>query len=689
MDNENKKHKIKFLIMLVILMGIFFIGINLLLNYMILFSASAKFMKGGTALPTDYYKFNLAYLFSPPKKISIEMSVLMSVVVSFMIIYKADAEYQRKQKNKDIDGSERWLKENELRKPPLDRDIYYIEKSNINSAEKSGIILCETKYGYYIDISTTNSLIVGTTRSGKGQTFVLPLIRMICSGQMKQSIVVNDPKGELLENSYTLLKKNNYKIVVLNLRDTSYSSLWNPLSLIIEEYKIARMDDCQDFSRASELIGDLAKVFTDDPKSAPIWPTSAKSLLTAMIFYLLQRGYDNNCLDKLNMFSVYNFFLEYGSRNEQVQKGNMIVTVNALDELFKKLPVGNPAKLAYATSNFSSGETRSSIFTTLASNIEIFSDNGIALLTSGDDINFKDLIDPEKPCAIFMVVPDEKTNRHILASLFISQCYSNLVDLANEYPNKILPQRIQFILDEFGNMVRILDMDTKLTVALGRNMLFNLFLQDMNQLESKYDKLAATIRSSCNNFIYINSIDKATNEYVSAILGNMTIEYNTYSGTVGEWVKNQSINYKARALLTATEVGRLKYGEAIIKKQRTYPLRTKFTPFHKLKIPVTPIKKIPIKVVRKKLADILFPLDVLEEQAIVVTSLSDSAYPQLELAKDISDKLTCGEFSCFLQELDFTSCFDFINECKTRKLMDITLIELLEEYLNKKSNGLV
>ena len=59
----------------------------------------------------------------------------------------------------------------------------------------------------------------------KGQTFVLPMIRHIGLSKAKHSMVLNDPKGELLENSYKMLVENGYKVVVLNLRDTKKSSL--------------------------------------------------------------------------------------------------------------------------------------------------------------------------------------------------------------------------------------------------------------------------------------------------------------------------------------------------------------------------------------------------------------------------------------------------------------------------------
>ncbi|MFA5658277.1 MAG: type IV secretory system conjugative DNA transfer family protein, partial [Oscillospiraceae bacterium] len=325
---------------------------------------------------------------------------------------------------------------------------------------------------------------------------------------------------------------------------------------------------------------------------------------------LVSKGYENNCLDKLNMYSVYSFFLEYGVKNETVGTKQ----VNALDKLFQELPVGHPAKLSYATSNFATGEMRSSIFSTLASNIEIFADTGIAKLTSGNEIDFSDLINPEKPCAIFMVLPDEKVNRHVIASLFINQCYSALVDLAGNYPQQKLPQRIQFILDEFGNMVRIPSMDVKMTVCLGRNILFNLFVQDFNQLSSKYGDTSKTVRSNCGKLIYFNCMDKETNDYISAILGSKTVEYETFSGNLNESLSHKNLSIKGRQLMTGAELGVLKMGEAVIKRQRGYPMKTKFEPFFKLKLPLTKISEI-ISVRSFSLNQLLFPFDIFEKEA--------------------------------------------------------------------------
>ena len=56
-----------------------------------------------------------------------------------------------------------------------------------------------------------------------------------------------------------------------------------------------------------------------------------------------------------------------------------------------------------------------------------------------------------KPMAVFLIIPDEKENRHVFASLFITQAYKSLVELATEHGGKI-PHPVNFLVDEFANL---------------------------------------------------------------------------------------------------------------------------------------------------------------------------------------------------------------------------------------------
>lgn len=117
-------------------------------------------------------------------------------------------------------------------------------------------------------------------------------------------------------------------------------------------------------------------------------------------------------MSNVNMYSITTFFTEFGVYNTVIEdeSGNKKM-VNALDELFNALPVGCLARTSYSTSKLSQGDTRSSIYTVLSADLEIFmTDMGVQKLTSKNEINFADLINEDQPCIIYMLVPYEENH---------------------------------------------------------------------------------------------------------------------------------------------------------------------------------------------------------------------------------------------------------------------------------------
>lgn len=353
----------------------------------------------------------------------------------------------------------------------------------------------------------------------------------MANSKNKPSLIINDMKGELLELTYEDFANNGYKIVTLNLIDTDRSDCWNPLQLIIDEYLAAKRSGSNDLSQTSKLVSSFAHCLTDDVQSEAIWTDSARSLLSALIYYFLDKGYEKGDMSNVNMYSITTFFTEFGVYNTVIEdeSGNKKM-VNALDELFNALPVGCLARTSYSTSKFSQGDTRSSIYTVLSADLEIFmTDMGVQKLTSKNEINFADLINEDQPCIIYMLVPYEEKSRYVIASMFADQSFMYLAKQARKYQGGKLPRKIEYIYDEFGQMTKLPDLSSKMNASPGANILFNLFLQDYGQLK-KYDKEEDGIKGACNIQIYILSLNGNTNKAFSEMIGNETINYLTFSG---------------------------------------------------------------------------------------------------------------------------------------------------------------
>ncbi|MFP7474488.1 type IV secretory system conjugative DNA transfer family protein [Niallia taxi] len=129
----------------------------------------------------------------------------------------------------------------------------------------------------------------------------------------------------------------------------------------------------------------------------------------------------------------------------------------------------------------------------------------------------------DKPTAVFMIIPDYDSSNHTLASIFTKQLYTNLAMNCADTKGKKCFTRVQFLMDEFGNMPPIDDMDQVLTVCLGRNILFNIVLQSYTQLKRKYGEAADTIKENCQNHIYIMSTNEETIEELSKKAGHTTL----------------------------------------------------------------------------------------------------------------------------------------------------------------------
>ena len=97
----------------------------------------------------------------------------------------------------------------------------------------------------YIDDSPVNNLVIGTTRSGKGETFVVPLIDIYSRASQKASLIVSDPKGELMAMCRKTLENRGYEVQMLNLLEPINSMSFNPLQLIKEAYKNENYSEAQ------------------------------------------------------------------------------------------------------------------------------------------------------------------------------------------------------------------------------------------------------------------------------------------------------------------------------------------------------------------------------------------------------------------------------------------------------------
>lgn len=425
---------------------------------------------------------------------------------------------------------------------------------------KGGIPVCRYQDKLYIDDSSTNNLIIGITRSGKGEMLVFPMVDIYSRATIQSSLVITDPKLELYASSKATLKKRGYDVHLINLVEPLKSSGYNPLAIIVDawkrkEYSTAEML-CNSFT--STIFGSSGDSGGED---GSYFINASKSLTSALILALIDEKEKINKLEDVNMYSVFQMFSELSSQKDPLDTSRTL-----LDLYFANRPVGDKAKSKYAIVGTASERQKGNVFSVALAKLEIFTYTEIAKMTANNDLNLNNIGFGEKPQAVFLGIPDYDSSNHYLASVFISQLYFVLAKQASLAVSGKCEREVVFILDEFGNLPAIDNMENIITVCLGRNIKFNLVIQSYSQIEKLYGKASDTIIGNCGNQFYIQSADLGTSQHFSELIGSKTITTINRSGEKLKLNKNFTEMYDERPLLNSVELQELKTGELIVKR---------------------------------------------------------------------------------------------------------------------------
>ncbi|MBB6449846.1 type IV secretion system protein VirD4 [Geomicrobium halophilum] len=248
---------------------------------------------------------------------------------------------------------------------------------------KGGGVIAHKGHAHFIDDGAVHNMVIGTTRSGKGQLYVDPTIDAYARAEQKPSMIINDMKGELFVRFKERLEQRGFDVLALNMMNPMQSMSYNPLQLIKDAYKEGN------YSVAETLCESLTHMLYYNPQvKDPMWQNSAMSLVNAMILAVTEDCIKNKEEDKITLYTVANMLSELGSK-ELPHPSNPKIAVNALDQYFQDLQQDSVAKMQYATSNFAKGNTRSGIFTTAMAELRRFTLSEQAKMTAKNFLDLK------------------------------------------------------------------------------------------------------------------------------------------------------------------------------------------------------------------------------------------------------------------------------------------------------------
>lgn len=392
-----------------------------------------------------------------------------------------------------------------------------------------------------------NVLVVGGSGSGKTRFFIKPNIL-----QGKNSIVVTDPKGQLLCETGMALMKMGYRIKVLNTINFKKSMHYNPFAYIHSEKDILKL--------VSALI---ANTKGEGKGNDPFWEKAETLLYTALIGYIHYEApkEEQNFTTMLEFINAF----EVREDDEDFQ--------NAVDRMFEKLKRKDPNHFAvrqYAKFKIAAGKTAKSILVSCGARLAPFDISELRELTAYDELELDTL--GERKTALFLIMSDNDPTFNFLISMVYTQLFNLLCEKADDVHHGRLPVHVQCLIDEAANIGQIPNLEKLVATIRSREISACLVLQAKSQLKAIYKDHADTIVGNMDSQIFLGGSEPTTLKDLSQALGKETIDtYNT--GETRGREQSHSLNYQklGKDLMTIDELAVLDGSKCILQLRGVRP----------------------------------------------------------------------------------------------------------------------
>ena len=388
----------------------------------------------------------------------------------------------------------------------------------------------------------TNVLIVGGSGAGKTRTYAVPnVLEAGCS------MVITDPKGEILRKTGGYLKRVGYEVRVFDLLNPDASFCYNPFRYVRDDKEVL------------QLITNLIQNTTPPhaQSSDPFWEKSETALLQALMLYLLHEAPPEE-----QNFGMVMELLGSAQVKEEDESYE-----SPLDILFERLAMREPESIAvkqYGIYKQAAGKTAKSILVSVGVRLAAFNLPQINRLTMTDELRLNEL--GEKKIALFCCIPDSDKSLNYLVGMVYTQLIQTLYRQADRVHKGRLPVPVHCLMDEFANISLPKDSFlSALATMRSRGIFCSIIVQNISQLKAMYKDSWESLIGLCDEFLYLGGNEQSTHKYVSELIGKETVDTTNRSrsrGRSGSY--STSEQQAARDLLTPDEVRLLPDGKAVL-----------------------------------------------------------------------------------------------------------------------------
>ena len=410
-----------------------------------------------------------------------------------------------------------------------------------------------------------NTLTIGGSGQGKSYSELFPNAL-----QANCNYVFTDPSGEILQKVGMFLEKEcGYSIKIFNIDNFNQSMHYNPLAYVKED---------KDYNIFVDAIIDNINQ-GKDVKGNDFFQKAAKSLFCALCA-LLKEMYPNEP-EKVTLANVMNV-LRMAKQEAEDKKGNSSNGKSMLDDIFAQIEEINPRSYAVKQwHDFQVGGIKvcNEVIISLTADLgRYYNNDDIAYLTSKDELDLYELAS-EKPCALFLIIPQSTPTYNWLVAMIYSQLFDIVTKAGFAYRDKVggdnpaLPRHLSLWLDEFANIGVIPRFNEMLAVVRKYNISINIIVQGMAQLkglfpQDKHEILLANI----DTMIYLGGMEPSTVKWLSEKLGKTTIKSHNYSIGKGS---SESYSNMGKNLMSADQIEKLPRSEELIFVSGCKPFKTR------------------------------------------------------------------------------------------------------------------
>lgn len=418
-----------------------------------------------------------------------------------------------------------------------------------------------------------HTLLVGNPGTGKSRYYYKPNIINAYG-----SIVVTDPKGELLRDTAHSLITKGYDIRSLNLDEKWLSDGYNPFHYIRklpkEAYDILDQDgtpkdinsiqDMFEHNYAEDDVMTLINTIIQNTKSDaiqqqtgdPFWEKAEMIFDQACFFYTMQLPEEERTIE-----TVLNLM------RKAIAKGD---GDSELDKLFKAWELKEPDHIGVRQYNFfktaRGNMVNTIVMCAVARLASVFEIAQVRRMTKRDELEFDRLGKPGKEgkIAIFIVTKPGDSTYNCIANIAYTQMF-NILDTSAKQFDGYLPTPVNMYMDEWAQLGEIPRFLENLAYVRSLNVGISIGIQSFAHLKKVYDKHWEAVLDCVENILFLGANSHESLKYISDMLDKKTWYKRSSSRQFGRnGHSSHSDDVVGRELATVGELFLMEKNHAII-----------------------------------------------------------------------------------------------------------------------------